>query len=208
MDVDPDGLEREDLLQFLLADFDVHVDIDAFLVELEGRNAFVCETEDARVRAKPETDLVGAEGQTVDFDGDKGGGGGGGAEFGFADLEVVVRFEAEFVWEEGAVVDGVAGLDDEVFEEEVQFRDGDFEARDGYILDGLDEERDEDVEGVFKEFRIGYIVDRGKNGYDLGACFNQFGDVGVFDGGFEGYSNLLEEIIDILADGRFGPDLL
>ena len=113
------------------------MDVEPSLVELEAGDAFVCEAKNSGVGAQPETNIVGADGEAVEFNGDKRGGGGGGAKFGFADFEVVIRFYAKLVGKEGGVINCVAGLDDEVFEEEVDFRGGDFDAWDGYILDCL-----------------------------------------------------------------------
>ena len=149
MDVDTDGFEGENFLEAFFTDFDVERYIHAALVKLEGCDAFVCEVEDAAVGAEPEADFVGTEGETVDGDGDEGGGGGGGAEgVGFAYFEVVVGFDAEFVREERRLIYGAAGFDDEVFEKEVDLRDGDLKAGDGHILNALDEKRDEDVDGI------------------------------------------------------------
>ena len=116
VDVHADGFEGEDFLEAFAADFDVEVDVDASLVEFEGGDALVGEPEDAVVCAEPEADVVGAQGEPVELDGDEGGDGRGGAEAGFADFEVVVGFDAEAIREERCVIDGAAGLDDEIFE--------------------------------------------------------------------------------------------
>ena len=51
---------------------------------------------------------------------------------------VVVGFYTEAEGEERGVIDCFAGLDDEVFEEKVEFWGRYFEARDWDVLDGLD----------------------------------------------------------------------
>ena len=124
--------------------------------------------------AEPEADVVGAEGEAVNLDGYKRGCGAGGSEFGFPDHEVVVSFHAEFVREERGVVDGAAGFDDEVFEEEIQFRDGYLEAGDRDVLDCLDEEGDEDMDGVVDELFVCGGVERGEDVDNSGGGGDEF----------------------------------
>ena len=139
MDMDSDSFQREDFLEAFFPDFDIEGNIHAAFVKLEGSDSLVSEVEDPAVGTKPEADFVGADREAVDGDGEEGGGGCGGAEgVGFADFEIVVGFDAEFVWEEGGLIYGAAGFDDEVFEEKIDFRDGDFHAGDGYVLDAVD----------------------------------------------------------------------
>ena len=66
------GLEGKNLFQLLLADFDVEVDVDAALVQLEGCNALVGETEKTRMCAEEEADFVSTERETVNLDGELG----------------------------------------------------------------------------------------------------------------------------------------
>ena len=206
VDVDADGLERQHLLERLLGDVDIERDVDAAVVELEGRDAFVRQTQEAGVGAQPEADFFGAQGEAVDFDGEVRGCGGGGAVGGFADFEVVVGFEAELVGEEGGVVYGPARFDDEVFEEEVEFGDGDFEAGDGDVLDRLDEEGDDDVDAVAYEVFVCGGGGRGEDGDDFASGGDELRDVWVREGGVEGFLGLGQEVVDVSADGGVGTD--
>ena len=56
------------------------------------------------------------------------------------------------------MVDGVARLDDEVLQEQVHVWGADFQSRDWDILDGRDEERHEDVDGVLEKLWVGETV--------------------------------------------------
>ena len=186
MDVDADGFEGEDFLKAFFADFDVERYVHAALVELEGCDAFVCEVEYTAVGAEPEADFVGADGETVEGDGDEGGGGGGGAEgVGFANFEVVVGFDAELVGEERRLVYGAAGFDDEIFEKEVDLRDRNLKAGDGYILDAVNEQRDEDVDCIVNQLLICGCMERGEDLEDLFGCSDKVGDILVSKNGIE-----------------------
>jgi len=48
------------------------VDVDAALVQLEGCNALVSETEKTRVCAEEEADFISTERETVNLDGELG----------------------------------------------------------------------------------------------------------------------------------------
>lgn len=158
--------------------------------------------------AHPETYFICSDGETVDFDGDEVCGGGGGAELVLADFEVVVCFHAEFVGEEGAVVDGAAGFEDEVFKEEVDFWDGDFNPGDGDILDRLDEKGKENVDGVVEEFMIGCCVAGNEDVDDFTTCGDESGDVGVFDHGAKRNLGLSKGVVDVFAEVGLGIDLM
>ena len=191
MDVHADGFKSEDFLEAFFADLDVECYVHAALVKLKGCDAFVCEVEDTAVGAEPEADFVSTDGETVDGDGDEGGGGGGGAEgVGFADFEVVVGFDAELVREEGRLVYGAAGFDDEVFEKEVDLRDGDLDTGDRYILDAINEKRNEDIDGILNQFLVCGCIDRGEDIEYLFGSGDKLGDVLISENGIEGYLHL------------------
>jgi hypothetical protein len=110
------------------------------------------------VCAEEETNLISAHRETVDLDGEFGGDLGCDTEAGFAELEVVVGLDAEAEREERGVVDRLARLDDEILEEDVDFRCRHFEARNGNVLNVLDEERDEYVDAVVDQILVGQAV--------------------------------------------------
>jgi len=115
------------------------------------------------VGAQPEADVVGAEGEALDLDGHEGLQGADGAEAGAADGEVVLRLVFEAVGQERGVVDGAAGLQDQVLQQQVDFRHGDLETWDRDVLDCLDEEGDQDRVGVGEEFWVRLGVGRGED---------------------------------------------
>jgi len=69
VDLNADVAERENLLEFFAAHFDVELDIDTAVVELERGNTLVCEAEESFVCFEPKADFVGADGEALDFDG-------------------------------------------------------------------------------------------------------------------------------------------
>ena len=175
---------------------------------MEGRDAFVCETEDAFVGAEPEAHFVCPYGEAVDADGDEICGRGCGAEFVLADFQIVVGFYPKFVRKEGAVVDCAAGFDDEVFEKKVDFRYGNFDTGNRNVLNGLDKEGYENVDGIGKELMVGYCVDRGEDVNDLGGGTNQSGDIGILKDGVEGSLGLGKEVVDVFTEVGIVFDLL
>ena len=204
MDLDAHGVEREDLFLALLGDLHVEVDVDAALVELKGRDALVGQPQQPLVGAQQEPNLLGAQGETVELDGELRSYLAGGAEAGFPELEVIVSFYAQAEGKEGRVVDGFAGLKDEVLEEEVDFGGGDFEAGDGDVLDGLDEEGDEDVDCVADKVRVCVLVLGGEDVEDLGRRLDELGDVLILGDGVEGLLRLIEKGVHVVPKGGLG----
>jgi len=113
-----------------------------------------------------------------------------------------VGFDAEFVGEKGGVVYSAARLQDQVFEEEVDLGDGNFETRDGNVLDCLDEEGNEDVERVFEQLFVRVGVHGGENIEDFGRGGDQFRDVLVVGNGPDGHLHLGKHVIDVFSKIR------
>ena len=88
------------------------------------------------------------------------------------------------------MVYGAAGFDDEVFEKEVNFWDGDLKAGDGYILDAIDEKRDEDVNGIMNQFLVCGCMERGEDIEYLFRRSDKLGDVHISDNRIKGYLHL------------------
>ena len=141
-----DGFEGEDLIELFFTNLNVQGYIYTALVKLERGNPFVCKAENTTMGSQPEANFISADGEAVDSDCDEVRSRSGGLEgVGFADSEVVVYFDAEFVWEERALIDGAARFDNEIFQEKINFWDGYFNKEDGYILDYLNQKRNESM---------------------------------------------------------------
>jgi hypothetical protein len=124
------------------------------------------------------------------------------------ELKVVVGFNLEAVREEGSVVDGVAGFDDEVLKEQVHIWGADFQSWDRDILNGRDEQRHKDVDGVLEELWVGETVRWREDRSKVDCRLDHVVDVFVFQHARDGHLDLLEKGIDVVAKTALRTDLL
>ena len=208
VDVYTDGLQRQDLLQTLLADLDINVDVDTTIVESEGCDAFVHHPQDSTMSAEPEANLISAGGESINLDGHETSRLGSHTEPGFLELQIVVGLDLEAVGKERGMVDSVARLDDQVLQKQIDIGSADLQSWDRDILNSRDKEGNKHVDGVLQQLRVCESVGWRENGGEFEGRLDHVVDILVFEDTHERGLNLSEKGVNVIAEAALCANLL